>query len=52
MSRKGVVFVVLALLLIVSGVQAYDQPAAGKARSVILLISDGMGPNHQYLAEM
>jgi alkaline phosphatase len=39
---------VLTFTLVVSAQDAEPQ----QARSVILLISDGMGPNHQFLAEM
>jgi alkaline phosphatase len=56
MFNRRALCLFLSLVFLISSLpvvaQAQEALSPGQARSVILLISDGMGPNHQFLAEM
>jgi alkaline phosphatase len=53
MLRRRTQVLLMSMALLVPALPALGQEAApaGPARSAILLISDGMSPNHQFLAE-
>jgi alkaline phosphatase len=47
-----VLFLSLLFVILSFPVMAQETTSSGQARSVILLISDGMSPNHQFIAEL